>query len=129
MKKLQNWLLYGLSASDINGSPLNDAFNDSFVVISRDSFQAYTNSAGFKQLLANLTTLLTNCNLYTITRADEQDSDRQEVIKVSRFYEMVHDKKSIGMPVRRLGIKDYVTTEAQMVEKWPIIQAYGLDSK
>jgi len=38
MKKLQNWLLYGLSASDINGSPLNDAFNDSFVVVSRDSF-------------------------------------------------------------------------------------------
>jgi hypothetical protein len=38
MKKLQNWLLYGLSASDINGSPLSDAFNDSFVVVSKDSF-------------------------------------------------------------------------------------------
>jgi hypothetical protein len=129
MKKLQNWLLYGLSASDINGSPLSDAFSDSFVVISKDGFQAYTNSAGFKQHLANLTTLLTNCNVYTITRAEENDSERQEVVKISRFYEMVHDKKVIGMPVRRLTNKDYVPNEAQMVEKWPIIQAYGLDSK
>jgi hypothetical protein len=57
------------------------------------------------------------------------DPDRQEVIKISRFYEMVHDKRTIGMPVRRLSNKDYVATEALMVEKWPIIQAYGLDSK
>jgi hypothetical protein len=129
MKKLQNWLLYGLSASDINGSSPSDAFNDSFVVVSRDSFQAFTNSTGFKLHLANLTTLLTNCNIYTITRADEQDSERQEVIKVTRFYEMVHDKKALGLPVRRLGASDYVASEAQMIEKWPLIQAYGLDSK
>jgi hypothetical protein len=38
MKKLQNWLLYGLSASDINGSPLSDVFSETFVVVSKDSF-------------------------------------------------------------------------------------------
>jgi hypothetical protein len=51
------------------------------------------------------------------------------VIKVSRFYEMVFDKKVIGMPVRKLGVQDYVSSEAHMIEKWPLIQAYGLDSK
>lgn len=129
MKKLANWLLYGLSASDINGSALDDSFADSFFVISKDGFQAYTNSTGFKQHLASLATLVTNCNIFTITKSDENDSERQEVIKVGRFYEMVHDKKVIGMPVRKLGLQDYVTSEAQMLEKWPIIQAYGLDSK
>ena len=40
---------------------------------------------------------------------------------------MVHDKKKVGMPARRLKeFLDY-TTELQMVEKWPMIQAYGLD--
>ena len=91
------------------------------MVVSKDGFQAYTNSAGFKQHLANLTTLLTNCNVYTITRADENDSERQEVVKISRFFEMIHDKKVIGMPVRRLTNQDYVPNEAQMIEKWPII--------
>lgn len=121
MKKLQNWLLYGLSASDINGSALDDALTETMVVVSRDGFQAYTNSAGFKQHLARLTTLLTNCNMYTITRSDENDSERQEVIKVARFYAMVHDKKTVGMPVRRLTNQDFVANESQMVEKWPLI--------
>jgi len=59
--------------------------------------------------------------MYTITRADENDSERQEVVKISRFFEMIHDKKAIGMPVRRLTNQDYVPNEAQMIEKWPII--------
>ena len=41
---------------------------------------------------------------------------------MSRFYEMVHDKKSIGMPVRRISPKsDFVTNEKEIIEKWPII--------
>jgi hypothetical protein len=75
MKKLLNWLIYGMSSSDINGYPLTDSFSDSFFVISKDSFQAYTNSSGFKELI-NLTTLLTNCNVYTITKSDENDPER-----------------------------------------------------
>lgn len=106
---------------------MTDSYSDSFLVVSRDSFQAYTNSAGFKEL-QNLTTLIPNCNIYTITKTDENDSEKQEVIKVAKFYEMVHDKKSIGMPVRKLAINDYLAGEAQVVEKWPLIQAYGLDS-
>ena len=50
-----------------------------------------------------MTTLLTNCNVYTITKADENDAERAEVVKISKFYEMVHDKKIIGMPVRKIG--------------------------
>lgn len=128
MKKLQNWLLFGMSATDINNSPLSDAFSDSFVVISKDSFQVYTNSAGFKEL-SSLTTLISNCNIYTITRSDENEQERQEVIKVAKFYEMVHDKKAVGMPVRKVTNEDLVDSETQLLEKWPIIQAYGLDSK
>ena len=56
--------------------------------------------------------MLTNCNIYTITRADENDSESQEVIKITRFYEMLQDKKVIGMPVRALTVQDYVGSEA-----------------
>lgn len=75
MNNLQNWLLYGLSSSDIHGSSLTDSYSDSFLIISKDGFQAYTNSAGFKEL-SNLSTLISNCNIYTITRSDENDSER-----------------------------------------------------
>ena len=120
MTRLGNWLLYGLPASDINGSPLSDAFSETFIVISRDSFQAYTNSAGYKEL-APLCTLIGNCNMHVITKMEENDSERAEVVKVARFYEMIHDKKRVGVPVRTLTNDDYVADEQQLIEKWPII--------
>jgi len=47
---------------------------------------------------------------------------------VSKFYEYVFDKGVIGMPVKHLTVLDYkAKTEMQIVEQWPIIQAYGLD--
>lgn len=51
------------------------------------------------------------------------------MIKVAKFFEVIHDKKTIGIPVRKLTVSDYISSEAQLLEKWPLIQAYGLDSK
>jgi hypothetical protein len=120
MLKLQNWLLFGMSSSDISASPLSDIFSETFLSISKDSLQVYTNSAAFKEL-SNLTTLVSNCNIYTLTKSDENDQERQEVIKVAKFFEMASDKKIIGMPVRSLSLEDYVPNETHLVEKWPII--------
>ena len=38
MRKLCNWLLYGLSTTDIFGSTRDLAYEDSFFVISKDGF-------------------------------------------------------------------------------------------
>ncbi len=48
---------------------------------------------------------------------------------MSKFYEMIHDKKAVGMPVKKIGPTDYMASEMQLIEKWPLIQAYALDSK
>jgi hypothetical protein len=40
------------------------------------------------------------------------DMEKSEVLKVSRFFEMVHDKKTIGMPCRKLRpASDFVSSE------------------
>ena len=117
MVKLQNWLCYGKSTYEVHGSSPGLDFQDSFFVISRDSFQAFTNSAGFKRL-SELVTLVPNVNLHTVTKSEENDDpEKLEVIKMSKFYEMVHDKKSIGMPVRSVTAEDRrAKNEAQLVE-------------
>ena len=116
-----------MSTTDICGHLFGDEYEDSFFVISKDGLQVYTNSAGFKSF-SKVCTLIQNLNMYTITKTDEADPEKQEVVKVARFYEMIHDKKKIAMPCRKLDpASDFVTSESQMVEKWPIIQAYGLD--
>jgi hypothetical protein len=38
MKKLTNWLLFGLSANDISGAMHDYCYHDSFFVISKDGF-------------------------------------------------------------------------------------------
>ena len=80
--------------------------------------------------MANLTSLISNCNIYTLSTEEERDPEKAECIKVSKFYEMVHDKTVIGMPVRAITEKDYkYSKEFEIVETWPLIQAYGLDCK
>jgi hypothetical protein len=128
MKKLANWLLSGLSTSDISGSTHTNAYLDSFFVISRDGLQAYMNPEANKEF-TKISTLIQNLNVFVLTEAEEEDQERQEVLKVAKFYEMVHDKKYVGLPARRHhNIKDWETAnEKQLVEKWPLVQAYGLD--
>lgn len=67
--------------------------------------------------------------MFVLTQEEEEDQERQEVLKVAKFYEMVHDKKFVGLPARKHhNLKDWETAnEKQLVEKWPLIQAYGLD--
>ena len=38
--------------------------------------------------------------MFALTEEEEKDSDKAEVLKVAKFYEMVHDKQTIGVPVR-----------------------------
>jgi hypothetical protein len=66
---------------------------------------------------------LPNVNLYTTSKDEElEDPDRIEVLKMTRFYEMVHDKKKVGMPVRLIGKEDRrAKTEAEIIEQWPLI--------
>jgi len=75
MKKLCNWLLFGLSTTDICGSVYKDIYADCFFVVSKDSFQAYVTSGAFKEF-SQLATLLQNCNTYTLTKSDEADTEK-----------------------------------------------------
>ena len=52
------------------------------------------------------------------------------MLKVTKFFEMLHDKQAVGIPVREIASDETrYRTENQVIESWPIIQAYGLDSK
>ena len=126
MKKFKNWLFYGISGYDMEGTSLNDNFNDSFCVISKDSFQAYTTTAGFKDL-SRLSALVPNRNIYWLTKEEEENQELNEVKKIAKFYEMVWDKGWIGLPAREIKLEDTFINELQMIEKWPICQSYGLD--
>jgi hypothetical protein len=130
MNKLLNWLLYGYSGNDVEGSSPDGNYRDSFFVISKDSFSAYCYNQGFKEL-AKLSALVPNTNFFCATDEEEDNSEKVEVLKMTRFYEFVSDKKMIGLPVRAVTHDDdlykNIGSEMELIERWPIVQAYALD--
>lgn len=51
------------------------------------------------------------------------------MLKIAKFYELLHDKGAIGMAVQEPIDLSLKGQETRIVESWPLIQAYGLDSK
>jgi len=116
MNKLTNWLLFGLSSSDIHGSSPDFYYDDTFAIVAKNSLQVYTSSAGYKEL-SDLISLVPNCNVYALTEEEEKDTEKAEILKVAKFYEMVHDKQSIGVPVRSFKADETThTDERQIIE-------------
>ncbi len=74
-------------------------------------------------------TLVSNCTIYVVTPQDQANQETLEVLKVSKFYEFVHDKPIVGMTVQSPVDMQLQGQETRIVESWPLIQAYGLDSK
>ena len=99
MRKILNWLIWGFSGSDISGESHSYTFDDSFFVVGKDSLQVYTTQAGYEHLQV-LTTLVSNCSVYALDAEDEENQERVEVLKIAKFYELVHDKPVIGMAVQ-----------------------------
>ena len=126
MKKFENWLLHGCSGFDINNTPIDDKFSDTFIIISRDSFQAFTTPKGYNEL-ARLSALVPNRNIYCLTPAEEAEQELNEVKKIAKFYELVSDKPTIAVPAREVRSGENFANELVMIEKWPICQSYGLD--
>ena len=67
MTKLTNWLLFGLSSSDIHCSTPEYHFDDTVIVVAKNSMQLYTSHSGYRHLSA-LVSLVPNCNIFALTR-------------------------------------------------------------
>lgn len=120
MRKILNWLVWGYSCSDIYGESHSYVFDDSFFVVGKDSLQIFTTQAGYDYLQI-LVTLVSNCSVYVMTAQDEQNQEKAEVLKVAKFYELVHDKPIIGMAVQVPVDEKLQGQETRIVETWPLV--------
>lgn len=77
--------------------------------------------------MAKLSALIPNRNIYCLTPAEEAQQELNEVKKIAKFFELVNDKPTIGLPARKVKPTENYANELVMVEKWPICQSYGLD--
>jgi hypothetical protein len=103
---------------------LGAQFNETFIIIKENDLFIFS-SRDSKNFFYELCTQIEGMNieLYFPNKADEQDSEKIQILKIAKFVEKLSVLKRIGMP---LTVKE--KNNIMEVERWPLIAAYGLDA-
>ncbi|XP_038046768.1 uncharacterized protein C20orf194-like [Patiria miniata] len=128
-RELANYLLFGfldLRKEDLDRSGIDEDIGDDLVIlVKKDSVHVHympTDHAYVIPYIAHWRSL----HLHSLTDQEhKEDEDAAENFKVLSFIEMVRGCSRIGVPY---FARDHVQTfDHFAVEKWPIVQAYGLE--
>ncbi len=130
--RLANWLFYGGESKEV---AKETRLQDCIFVVALDAFYIYGKKKTVGELLPTCSKV-PNMHVYGLTRKEEEDQDHAEIIKIGQFFKMVHDKPSVGVPLSEPDVNsDFYFDRAspllvnKVVESWPLIQAYALESK
>lgn len=119
-----NWLLFGYcSPLELEEKTLPSNFNETFLVIKKDGlfvFSSNTTKDYFYQLFSKINDI--KIEYFFPTKNEEMDSERLQILKISKFVEKTSMLKKVGIPLLYKEKNNILE-----VEKWPLISAYGLD--
>jgi len=122
--KLTNWLLFGYTGSlDLEEKSLPFNFNETFLVIKKDSIFIYSSletKSFFKSLVSKINDI--KVDFFFPTKKEQENSEILQILKISKFYENIKNYKNVGIPLKPKEKMNIVE-----LEKWPLINAYGLD--
>ncbi len=121
--RLSNWLFDGKTGYQVQKSfYLPHDWNDCFFIIRSDSTSFfYLQESLFKKIETQVITL-PNVKLYIPTEKELDDTDELQLTKIAQFYKHVEGLDKVGV---LLGEED--GGKVKNIEKWPLIQAYGLE--
>lgn len=125
VSKVVNWLIFGYSSLlDLEEKSLPFSFNETFLIITKASIFIYSNLET-KSFLRNLTSKINDINidLFFPSKQQQENTEILQILKISKFYEKIKEHKYIGIPLK---IKEKMNIIE--LEKWPLINSYGLDS-
>ncbi|KAL5020903.1 hypothetical protein ScPMuIL_000058, partial [Solemya velum] len=127
--ELINYLLFGFF--DVRKDELDksgfaeEILDDIIFLIQRDQVDIYCNPINYHFLLP-YTSHWRNVRYHCLTEEEyEKDEEEAEEFKIHTFISLVEHCQTIGIPYSNsVNLQSF---DKMVVEKWPIIQAYGLD--
>ena len=122
--KLGNFLLFGFSSIvELEDKALPYDFNETFLIISANKIFIFSSNSR-KEFFYNLCSKINNIEIeyYFPTKKEECDTEKVQILKISKFIEQTRNYKTIGVTL--LNKEKNNITE---IEKWPLINAVGLD--
>jgi len=108
---------------DLEGKSLPFNFNETFLVIRKDSIFIYSSletKAFFRNLVSKLNDI--KVEFFFPTKKEQENTEILQILKISKFYESIKSHKNVGIPLKPKEKINLVE-----LEKWPLINAYGLD--
>jgi hypothetical protein len=108
---------------DLEGKSLPFNFNETFLVIRKDSIFIYSSletKAFFRNLVSKLNDI--KVEFFFPTKKEQENTEILQILKISKFYESIKSHKNVGIPLKPKEKINQVE-----LEKWPLINAYGLD--
>ncbi|RXM33416.1 hypothetical protein EOD39_5446 [Acipenser ruthenus] len=126
--ELASYLLFGLyspSNMDLERTQFpEEVLDDVILLIKSESVHLYCNPVNYSYLLPYVGHWR-NLHLHCMTKTEYEDEEAAEEFKISSFVDMVQDCSCIGIPYSSHGhVQKF---DIFVVEKWPIIQAFGLE--
>ncbi|XP_064420873.1 uncharacterized protein C20orf194 homolog isoform X2 [Latimeria chalumnae] len=126
--ELANYLLFGLYNQrnddfEWTGFP-EEVLDDIILLIKSDSVHLYCNPVNYNYLLPYVAHWR-NLHFHCVTDREYEDEEAAEEFKITSFVEMVQGCNRIGIPYSSQGQRQKF--DVFVVEKWPIIQAFGLE--
>ena len=120
--KLTSWLFTGYSGNQVDDEVfLDDSFREFVFLITKDGAAAYTEPDLFEDLKKYLLAI-PNIQTFAPTEKQMENQDDVELLKISYFYKLTQGHNLIGFSLSKKDEK-----LIKNIEKWPLIQAYGLD--
>ena len=124
MLKLTNWLLFGYSGSlDLEEKSIPFNFNETFLVIQKDAIFIYSSletKSFFRSLVSKVNDI--KVDFFFQTKKEQENTEILQILKISKFYDSIKTHKNVGIPLKPKEKINIVE-----LEKWPLINAYGLD--
>lgn len=127
-RELANHLLFSLfdiRREELENSGFDEEVIDDLIfVIQPDTIHVYCNPINYHYILPYIAHW-PNLRLHCMTEKQYEDEEAAQEFKIFSFLDMVKDSHVIGVPVSTRGHK--ISFDPMALEKWPIVQAHGLE--
>ena len=123
MHQFIKWLLFGCSSTiEIEEMSIPPEFNETIIIITLNKIFIFGLNAT-RDFFYEICSKLNNVELFITSKKEEENSDKLQILKISKFVQWTSQVSKFGIPL------DYEQSQNIIkLEKWPIIAATGLDS-
>lgn len=125
-QQLVKWLFLGQSGLQLrNNTIYDDDLEDMFVLVEKTSITIFCNPL-IQDRVLKISAQCQNAKIICKTKEKYGNTDEDELFKIQAFQSVLEQHKEVTIPVTTVEGGRMDDKAKMVVEKWPLVQAFGL---